>query len=83
MKWINKGLHLAVESEEIMLCWWWGGGGTTQLGLDLGEGVRMGDLFAKQAFFARIEIAAGGAVVAHLSLGIDQNLATVAAKLDH
>ena len=59
------------------------GGGTTQLGLDLGEGERMGDLFAKQAIFARIEIAAGGAVVAHLTLGIDQNLATVAAKLDH
>jgi hypothetical protein len=59
------------------------GGGTAQLGLDFGEGVRMGDLFAKQAFFARIEIAAGGAVVAHLTLGINQNLATVAAKLDH
>jgi hypothetical protein len=42
----------------------------------------VGDLLAEHALLAGVEIAAGGAVVAHLALGIDQNLAAIAAELD-
>jgi hypothetical protein len=56
-------------------------GSTTKLWFDFLEGVGVGHFFAQQAFLTRIEIAAGGAVVPHFALGIDQNLATIATEL--